>query len=122
MSIRTNIANMGLVAAMSMATLSTTLTAPASAREVDGAHVAIQANWNHGKKGTGVYQAPAGFIIEWAKPVIKSAAGRNSHSVSVNANRRKATLNASARGSGKFWDQKRGWFNGYLRIKLKRAR
>ena len=84
---------------------------------VQGAYVNIVANWNEAKDAVGVYQAPAGYVIKSATPVIKSQA-RASSSVEVSGDRREARLLAHARGKGEFWNKERGWIDAYLNIEL----
>ncbi len=83
-------------------------------------HVNIVAQWNESKSETGVYQAPAGFIIKSATPVVNSAT-RESYHVVVSADRREARLVVSVRGKGEFWNKERGWFDGHLAIEIEPA-
>ena len=89
-------------------------TAPVS---VTGADVNIVAQWNESKDATGAYQAPAGYAIEFATPVVSSQS-RSSSSVVISADKREARLNVYVRGSGEFWNKERGWYAGKLQIQL----
>jgi len=97
----------------------TAISAPAPVPlKVQGADVHLVAQWNEAKSATGMYQAPEGFVIESATPVVTSEF-RSSSSVSVSADRREARLSVSVRGKGEFWNKERGWFDGYLAIVLR---
>jgi hypothetical protein len=84
---------------------------------VQGAQVNIVAQWNEAKTETGRYQAPQGFIIKSAVPVVRSETRSSSH-VTVSADKREASLVVTVRGQGEFWNKARGWFDGYLNIEL----
>jgi hypothetical protein len=88
---------------------------------VQGAHVNIVAQWNEAKSETGRYQAPEGYVIKSATPVVQSELRSSSH-VTVRADRREASLAATVRGKGEFWNKERGWFQGYLNIELEPIR
>ena len=79
-------------------------------------HIDLSANWNKGHSRTVEYRAPQGYTIVSAEPVILSKRGRSNYS--IDRNPRKVTLTASARGSGKAWDQKRGWIKMYVNVTL----
>jgi hypothetical protein len=90
---------------------------PPSVVEVNGAHVDISAQWNESRDGVGQYQAPAGYLIRSAMPVVQSES-RSSYQVKISADKREATLSAHCRGSGEFWNKSHGWFQGNLHIVL----
>src|SRR5262249_906051 len=54
---------------------------------VQGAHVNVVAQWNEAKSETGRYQAPQGYVIRSATPVVRSELRSSSH-VAVSADRR----------------------------------
>jgi hypothetical protein len=118
MSTLVNVAAVGLVLAGSPLDSTPRVVKIAAAQAtitVQGAQVEVTAQWNEARDGTGIYQAPEGFEILSARPIITSEA-RSSSSVVVSADRREARLTAHVRGSGEFWNKSRGWFNGYLEI------
>jgi hypothetical protein len=87
-----------------------------AARTVDVCHIELEANWNEGKSREATYTPPPGHVIESAKPIVVSKAGRSGYK--INTEPRLLRLTAHARGSGKFWDQKRGWINVFARVRI----
>jgi hypothetical protein len=81
--------------------------AEADTKTIEGPEVSVTADWNDHKNGTGLYTAPEGWkILQILVHEISNANG-GTYRTEIAGNQ--ARVIVSAHGSGKFYDQYRGW-------------
>jgi hypothetical protein len=94
---------------------------PVEAREmtVEGPEVSVTADWNQQKSDAGTYIAPPGWGVR--QIVVRELSNANGGTYRTEAGGDHARVVVSAHGSGKFFDQYRGWVHIRSSIILQRT-